>query len=63
MLALVETDSLKGFCFGAKAAIICTFFTMEIELCPLSKCSIFHVQQKKRLILKDINKPIFYICN
>lgn len=38
---LVETDSLKGFCFGAKAAIICTFSTMERELCRFNiACSV-----------------------
>lgn len=45
---LVERDSLKSFCFGAKAAVICTFFTMKIELCLLNKCSILHDQKKKK---------------
>lgn len=59
---LVGTDSPKGFCLGAKAAVMCTFFTTEIELSPLNKCSIFPAQQKMGLTLKDTNKPyILYL--
>lgn len=57
--ALVETDSPKGFCFGGKAAIICPFSSMEIELCSLSQCSICHAQQKKGSLLKTQIKLYF----
>lgn len=57
--ALVETDSPEVFCFGAKAAIICPLSTMETELCPLSKCSILHAQQKKGSLLKTQIKVYF----
>lgn len=58
---LEETVSLKDFCLGAKAAIICTFSAMRIVLVPFKKCSICQAQQKNRAPFLKMQMKLYFI--